>query len=63
MGHVIDTYQCEWKTTLDDPERLRRFRPFVNDDAPDETIHFVRERGQVRPARAEERATEAADHG
>ena len=20
--HVVDTYQCEWKTTLDDPERL-----------------------------------------
>ncbi|WP_075968110.1 nitrite reductase large subunit NirB [Immundisolibacter cernigliae] len=63
MGHVIDTYECEWKKTVDDPERLRRFRAFVNSDTPDETIHFVRERGQPRPARADERATAAADHG
>jgi nitrite reductase (NADH) large subunit len=62
MGHVIDTYQCEWKTTLDDPERLRRFRPFVNSDAPDETIHVVRERGQVRPARADEKPSEVTEH-
>ena len=62
MGHVIDTYQCEWKTTLDDPERLRRFRPFVNSDAPDETIHFVRERGQPRPVRADDQPTAVTEH-
>ena len=62
MGHVIDTYECEWKKTLDDPERLRRFKPFVNSDTPDETIHFVRERGQVRPARTDEKPSEVTEH-
>lgn len=32
MQHLIDTYQCEWKTTIEDPEKLKRFAPFVNSD-------------------------------
>ncbi|MDO8941400.1 MAG: nitrite reductase (NAD(P)H), partial [Methylicorpusculum sp.] len=56
MQRVIDTYQCEWKTTLDDPNKLRRFRHFVNSDQPDERILFVQERVQIRPAKDEERA-------
>ena len=55
MQHVVDTYQCEWKTAVTDPEVRKRFRSFVNDDRPDERIVFVKERGQIRPARAEER--------
>ena len=50
MAHVVDTYQCEWKTTVEDPEKLARFRPFVNSDAPDPSIVFVPERDQHRPA-------------
>lgn len=61
MQHVVDTYQCEWKTAVTDPEVRKRFRSFVNDDRPDERIVFVKERGQIRPARAEERAAQAAD--
>ena len=38
------------------PERLARFRSFVNTDEPDPTVVFIRERGQIRPARAEEKA-------
>ncbi|MBP9046185.1 MAG: nitrite reductase large subunit NirB, partial [Moraxellaceae bacterium] len=30
MQHLVDTYQCEWKTTIEDPEKLKRFRHFVN---------------------------------
>lgn len=56
MANVIGTYQCEWKTTLEDPERLKRFRPFVNAPGGDEQIVFVRERGQRRPATSEEKA-------
>ncbi|MDZ4150797.1 hypothetical protein, partial [Methylicorpusculum sp.] len=56
MRHVVDTYQCEWKTTLDDPNKLKRFRHFVNSDQPDDHVVFVQERGQIRPARDEERA-------
>jgi nitrite reductase (NADH) large subunit len=50
MAHVVGTYQCEWKTTLQDPEKLKRFRHFVNSDAADDNVVFVPERGQVRPA-------------
>lgn len=55
MQHVVDTYQCEWKTAVTDPAVRRRFRSFVNSDAPDEHIVFVRQRGQIRPAREDER--------
>ncbi|HIL41160.1 MAG TPA: nitrite reductase large subunit, partial [Methylococcales bacterium] len=36
MDYVIETYQCEWKTTLESPEHLKRFRHFVNSDQSDE---------------------------
>lgn len=55
MQHVADTYQCEWKTTIEDESKLKRFRHFVNSDKHDENIIFVEERGQVRPANLEER--------
>ncbi len=55
MQHVIDTYQCEWKTTLENPAAVRRFKPFVNADKKDINIQFVQERGQIRPATKEEK--------
>jgi len=55
MRHVIDTYQCEWKTTLANEEKLKRFRHFINSDQPDDNVVLVEERGQFRPANAEER--------
>jgi len=55
MQHVVDTYQCEWKTAVTDPEVRKRFRSFVNSEQVDETVVFVKERGQIRPAFAEER--------
>ena len=27
MAHIVDTYQCEWKTAIDDPEKLQRSGP------------------------------------
>ena len=36
------------------PAVRQRFKSFVNSDAPDEHIVFVPERGQKRPARADE---------
>jgi nitrite reductase (NADH) large subunit len=58
MARHVDTYVDEWADTLKDPERLRRFRSFVNaPDQKDESITFVPdERGQMRPATAEEKA-------
>jgi nitrite reductase (NADH) large subunit len=55
MRHVVDTYQCEWKTTIDSPEALKRFRHFVNSEQGDDNVVFVEERGQIRPANADER--------
>lgn len=50
MQQVLDNYQCEWRTTLENPEQLKRFRHFVNSDQGDDNILFVEERGQIRPA-------------
>ncbi len=54
MERVVDSYQCEWTTTINDPEKLKRFRQFVNaPDGEDDNVIFVEERGQVRPANDE----------
>jgi nitrite reductase (NADH) large subunit len=50
MAHQVATYEDEWAATLADPERLKRFRPFVNSIAPDESRVYLRERGQRVPA-------------
>ncbi|MEO8902364.1 MAG: nitrite reductase large subunit NirB [Polyangiaceae bacterium] len=50
MANIVGTYQCEWKTTIENPEKLRAFRPFLNSDEPDPSLSFVREREQHRPA-------------
>ncbi|MFA6052746.1 MAG: nitrite reductase large subunit NirB [Methylobacter sp.] len=55
MRYVIDTYQCEWKTTIENESKLKRFRHFINSDQPDDNVVFVEERGQIRPADEEER--------
>ncbi len=55
MALLLDKYQCEWKTTIEDPERLKRFRQFVNSDKDDSHIVFVQERDQPRPAKEQER--------
>jgi nitrite reductase (NADH) large subunit len=49
MAHVIASYQCEWQTTLNSPERLALFRSFVNDDTPDERLQSRMLRGQRQP--------------
>jgi len=55
MNNIVGTYQCEWKRTIENPERLKRFVQFVNTDAEDDQIVFVQERGQPRPATEAER--------
>jgi nitrite reductase (NADH) large subunit len=55
MQYVIDTYQCEWLTTIQDESKLKRFRHFINSDQPDDNVVFVEERGQIRPADEDER--------
>ena len=60
MAHVVGTYQCEWKTTIEDPEKLKRFRTFVNSSEEDNFQLFVEERGQWRPANAAEKSARLA---
>jgi len=55
MALVVDTYQCEWKTTIEDENKLRRFRQFVNSSEEDSNVVFVQERGQIRPASEDEK--------
>ena len=49
MQHIVDTYQCEWKTTVNNPEQLGRFKPFVNVNERDSSIQFAEVRGQPLP--------------
>ncbi|ORU90456.1 MAG: nitrite reductase large subunit [Cycloclasticus sp. symbiont of Poecilosclerida sp. M] len=54
MQAVVDSYQCEWKTTVDSEEKSKSFKTFVNSDKGDSQIVFVPERDQMRPANQEE---------
>ena len=56
MATHVGNYEDEWAATLRDPERLRRFRSFVNaPNTPDPALVQVIERGQPRPAWPSER--------
>ncbi|UGQ45863.1 nitrite reductase large subunit NirB [Massilia endophytica] len=55
MQRVVDTYACEWKEAVNNPETRKRFRHFVNSEAGDNNVVFMEERGQIRPATVEER--------
>jgi nitrite reductase (NADH) large subunit len=60
MARHVDVYEDEWKATLADPEKLRRFASFVNaPTTPDPSLAYVAERGQPRPATQAERADSA----
>lgn len=50
MMYLVDTYKCEWKEVVNDPEKRKLFKQFVNTDETEHTIEFVDQRGQKRPA-------------
>lgn len=56
MAHLVNTYQCEWKATIENPEKVQRFHHFVNSDQPDPSLVHVEERGQKRPAYEHEKS-------
>jgi nitrite reductase (NADH) large subunit len=57
MAAHIESYEDEWRATLEDPEKLRRFASFVNAPrTPDPSLAYTLERGQPRPATPDERA-------
>jgi nitrite reductase (NADH) large subunit len=51
MQHVVDSYQCEWKQALDDPQKRKRFRHYVNaSDQPERRLARTEVRGQLIPS-------------
>ncbi len=51
MSYLINTYKCEWKEVVENPELRSRFTHFVNTEEPDPTIQFQAERGQKFPVK------------
>ena len=41
MTKVVGTYQCEWKTTVESPEKLKRFAHYINADQEDSNLLYV----------------------
>ncbi len=57
MAQHLENYEDEWAATLADPAKLAHFRSFVNaPDQHDDTLAYVAERGQPRPATPAERS-------
>jgi len=60
MSDSLNKYQCEWKTTLESPEKLRRFNHFINSSDRDDSLKFTTIRHQKCPTdHAEELAIDA----
>ncbi|MFI7039606.1 nitrite reductase large subunit NirB [Microbispora rosea] len=50
MERHVSTYADEWRATIEDPDKLRRFVSFVNaPGVPDPSISFETERDQIKP--------------
>lgn len=49
MEELVQRYACEWKEAIEDPQMLKRFKPFVNSDEPDDQLEFVPMREQKMP--------------
>ncbi|PKG40233.1 nitrite reductase large subunit NirB [Psychromonas sp. Urea-02u-13] len=49
MESNIENYQCEWKTTIEDPEKLKRFKHYINSHEADAGLEFKVEREQRFP--------------
>jgi len=49
MESNIGNYQCEWKTTIETPEKLKRFKHYVNSEQVDTGLKFKVERAQRFP--------------
>ena len=49
MQGLVDTFECEWKQAIEDPEMMKRFSHFSNSDERDETLEYVPIREQKMP--------------
>lgn len=50
MEHHVNTYKCEWKDAVEDPEKRKMFSHFINTDESDPSLAFVPMREQKMPA-------------
>ncbi|MCM4162937.1 MULTISPECIES: nitrite reductase large subunit NirB [unclassified Arenibacter] len=49
MQYLVDTYKCEWKEAVENPEIRARYTHFVNAEETDDNIEFVSLREQKMP--------------
>ena len=49
MQSLVDTYHCEWKEVVDNPEKRRLFEQFINTEEHQPSIELIPQRGQKRP--------------
>lgn len=49
MQYLVDTYKCEWKEAVENPEIRARYTHFVNAEEADDNIEFVSLREQKMP--------------
>lgn len=49
MQALVDSYSCEWKEVVENPELRKKFKMFVNSDEKDPSIEFVPIRDQKMP--------------
>ncbi|MFA0231899.1 nitrite reductase (NAD(P)H), partial [Vibrio sp. 10N.261.45.A7] len=45
----IEKYQCEWKTTIESPAKMKRFQHYINSAEMDTSLSFIKEREQRFP--------------
>ncbi|MFY0652660.1 MAG: nitrite reductase large subunit [Cyclobacteriaceae bacterium] len=49
MEFMVETYKCEWKEVVNNPELRAKFRHFINSDETDSNLKFGDMRGQIVP--------------
>jgi nitrite reductase (NADH) large subunit len=47
---LIETYHCEWKKVVENPELQKQFKHFINSDDVDPALSFVEVRNQKLPS-------------
>lgn len=50
MQQLVDGFRCEWTETVRDPQKRALFRHFANSQGSDESVEWVAQRDQQRPA-------------
>jgi NAD(P)H-nitrite reductase large subunit len=48
MGELVGSYECEWKAVVNDPERVKHFKQFVNTSETEKGIAW-KEPAEGRP--------------